>query len=905
MADLPDDHRSAADRVAVAASVFFRATAISGLCALIVAGPMAWMSYRQGIDAVRHDLTEHALQVTPLVGHFVATALQTGRRDAVQTALDGLISGQHGPNSGASVIDARGDVIGRAPRPDPDPALADLAQQALAAAAPVTGGAGIAAAFPILSPQDGHVIGALATSWDAGPMLQAEWTKLGRKIAVAAGFFLLALLSAALLLRTAIARPLLCLNDAMGRVASGDYAATVPAQDRRDELGVIARSLERFRASLAASAEATRIGLFKAAAFESSSAAMMIADHDRRILFVNAAARSLFAAQRDAVRCHLPDFDIDRLIGSPITALTGSAAFAGPQDGTAAGDSTARLIAFGPARLSLGLGRVAGPDGGLIGFVAEWKDVTGDLESATILSAIDSTLLRAEISPAGILLRGNANFLAVSGINGDDHPRRDLRATLALAGEGGTEPLETLLDRRAGAAGRFTLSRPDGDVRLIEGRLTPVPDFDGSVRQFLLLGTDITDAQAVLDNAGAERRRLHESQQAVVDALRASLAQLAEGDLTATIGTAFGADHEPLRRDFNAATARLRAALREVAEGAVSINAEAQEISASAEDVLARTERQAATLEQTAAALDQLTASVRSAAEGAGQADRMVVGTRENAVRSGAVVRGAVQAMGEIEASSGQISRITGVIEEIAFQTNLLALNAGVEAARAGDAGRGFAVVASEVRALAQRSSDAAREIAGLIAASSAQVRRGVDLVGEAGRAISVIETSVQEISACVSDIAVSAREQSVGLGEINTAVNDLDQVTQRNAAMFQETTASSQALCREALALSAGMARFRTGDGPDNWAGDGEQAAFPAERRRSRAPDTPEAAAAELEPHAANRTPPLGWPEPEARFANTRTRRAAGGAAAGASGTGRADTGGASSGMVADWTEF
>jgi methyl-accepting chemotaxis protein len=893
MADLPNDRLSAADRVPIAASVFFRATAIAGLCALIVAGPMAWMSYRQGMDAVRHDLTEHASQVTPLVGNFVATALQTGRRDTVQTALDGLISGQHGPNSGASVIDARGDVIARAPRLDPDPALADLAQQALAAAAPVTGGAAFATAFPILSPQDGHVIGALATSWDAGPMLQAEWSKLGRKIAVAVGVFLLALVAAALMLRTAIARPLLGLNDAMGRVASGDYAATVPTQGRRDELGMIARSLERFRASLAGSAEATRIGLFKGAAFESSSAALMIADHDGCILFVNAAARSLFSARCDAVRCQVPDFDIDRLIGSPITGLTGTEAFGGPQDGKA------RLIAFGPARLSLGLGRVAGPDGALIGFVAEWTDVTGDLESATILSAIDSTLLRAEISPAGLLLRGNANFLAVSRLSGDDSSGSDLRATLTLAGDAGAEPLEMLLGRRDGATGRFTLSRRDGDVRLIEGRLTPVPDFDGSVRQFLLLGTDITDVQAILDNAGAERRRLQESQQAVVDALRASLAQLAEGDLTATIDTAFGADHEPLRRDFNAATARLRAALREVAEGAVSINAEAQEIAASAEDVLARTERQAATLEQTAAALDQLTASVRSAAEGAGQADRMVVGTRENAVRSGAVVRGAVQAMGEIEASSGQISRITGVIEEIAFQTNLLALNAGVEAARAGDAGRGFAVVASEVRALAQRSSDAAREIAGLIAASSAQVRRGVELVGEAGRAISVIETSVQEISACVSDIAVSAREQSVGLGEINTAVNDLDQVTQRNAAMFQETTASSQALCREALALSASMARFRTGDGADDMAGDMQQAAPPAERRRSRAPDAPEAAATDRRASsAAGRTP--AWPEPEAGFASTRARRAVGG-----SPVGEAGIGGASSGMIADWTEF
>jgi len=230
-----------------------------------------------------------------------------------------------------------------------------------------------------------------------------------------------------------------------------------------------------------------------------------------------------------------------------------------------------------------------------------------------------------------------------------------------------------------------------------------------------------------------------------------------------------------------------------------------------------RTERQAATLEETAAALDELTASVRSAAEGAGLANQVVSDAKSSAEASGVVVQEAVDAMEEIQTSSSKISRIINVIDDIAFQTNLLALNAGVEAARAGEAGRGFAVVASEVRALAQRTSDAAREINDLISTSSQHVGRGVDLVGQAGSALQQIVESVSNIAVHVSEIAVSANEQSSGLAEINTAVNQLDQVTQQNAAMFEETTAASHSLTKEAENLSETTAQFRIGEETSN----------------------------------------------------------------------------------------
>ena len=227
-----------------------------------------------------------------------------------------------------------------------------------------------------------------------------------------------------------------------------------------------------------------------------------------------------------------------------------------------------------------------------------------------------------------------------------------------------------------------------------------------------------------------------------------------------------------------------------------------------------RTEHNAATLEETAAALDEITATVKRTAEGAKQADQVVRNARADAEQSGVIVSNAVEAMSKIERSAKEISQIIGVIDEIAFQTNLLALNAGVEAARAGDAGRGFAVVASEVRALAQRSADAAKEIKTLIGASTQQVGQGVSLVGQTGEALQRIVGGVGEITTLVTEIAASSQEQSAGLSQVNIAVNQMDQVTQQNAAMVEESTAAAHSLRREANQLAQLVARFRVSGG-------------------------------------------------------------------------------------------
>ncbi|HVK82423.1 MAG TPA: methyl-accepting chemotaxis protein, partial [Verrucomicrobiae bacterium] len=214
--------------------------------------------------------------------------------------------------------------------------------------------------------------------------------------------------------------------------------------------------------------------------------------------------------------------------------------------------------------------------------------------------------------------------------------------------------------------------------------------------------------------------------------------------------------------------------------------------------------------------LDEITGAVRRSAEGAAHASQAVAQANTDAKASAAVVREAVSAMDQISKSSQQIGQIIGVIDEIAFQTNLLALNAGVEAARAGEAGRGFAVVAAEVRALAQRSAEAAKEIKSLVLSSSDQVVSGVRLVGEAGLSLDRIMQQVVEINDIVGEIASGAREQSTGLVEVNVAVNQMDQMTQQNAAMVEETTAASHALSQEALGLDHLIRQFRTGAAVD-----------------------------------------------------------------------------------------
>ena len=311
-----------------------------------------------------------------------------------------------------------------------------------------------------------------------------------------------------------------------------------------------------------------------------------------------------------------------------------------------------------------------------------------------------------------------------------------------------------------------------------------------------------------------EKAEIARNDAIAIAALNEALDHLAGGDLTHRITTSFAPKVESLKSNFNAAADRMQQAIQSINTATGGVNSGADEIAEASDNLSRRTEQQAASLEETAAALDEITATVRKTASGATEASQVVANARADAERSGRIVGQAVAAMTEIETSSNQVSQIIGVIDEIAFQTNLLALNAGVEAARAGEAGRGFAVVAQEVRALAQRSADAAKEIKTLISTSTAQVEAGVDLVGQTGQALSRIVEQVASIDALMKEISASTTEQATGLNEVNGAVNQMDQVVQQNAAMVEEATAASHSLKNEAKALMELVGRFRVVEG-------------------------------------------------------------------------------------------
>jgi len=316
---------------------------------------------------------------------------------------------------------------------------------------------------------------------------------------------------------------------------------------------------------------------------------------------------------------------------------------------------------------------------------------------------------------------------------------------------------------------------------------------------------DAERTSAETSNADRARHQAH-----VVHGLATGLERASSGDLVYRLTEPFSPQYEKIRGDFNLAMEKLQGAMKAIAVNTQEISAGAGEIRAAADKLAARTEGQAASLEETAAALSEVTATVQRTAEDTGRATSIITTAKSMAERSGEVARNATTAMAGIEASAKQIGQIIGVIDEIAFQTNLLALNAGVEAARAGSAGAGFAVVAAEVRALAQRSAEAAKEIKALVSTSISQVGQGVGLVGETRAAQVSIVAQIVEITKIVGAIAHSAQEQASGLRQVNVAVGDLDKATQQNAAMVEESTAASHRLAGEAEELSRLVARFR-----------------------------------------------------------------------------------------------
>ncbi len=644
----------------------------------------------------------------------------------------------------------------------------------------------------------------------------ASITRLKEILAGGAAAVIIAFSVLGVLFAQTLTRPLWRVVSSMRAIARGEYDKEVPDTRRHDEIGVIAATLEDIRQKLLRGRQEEHENRFRGVAFEASSACIMMANADMQITSVNPALHKILSQYRDEFVRTYPDFDPDSIVGAQMDIFHKESMRGRIREML---QDPANLpyvanISIGEARFSLLISMVVEADGTPMGYVVEWEDVTRDFLNTAILNAIDASQVKAEFTKDGIFISANDRFRDMMGGSVEElagrHGNEIFLFDEKLALERGA--VFDRLQRGESVTGQFRLPRQNGETAIIDGSFSPVLDSAGRLLRILMLGNDVTEATQAIEAANARREAMRAAQQEVVDGLRKGLGALAEGDLTVKLEEEYAPEYEQLREDFNKTGEQLLEAMRAVVENAELIRGEATEIANAADDLSSRTERQAATLEETASALDQLTSSVRSASDGATLTNQIVQQARENAEVSGEVVREAVEAMSEIERSSTQISKITGVIDDIAFQTNLLALNAGVEAARAGEAGRGFAVVASEVRALAQRSSEAAREINELISASGSQVKRGVELVGQTGAALENIVSSVSEIDQKVSEIAVSAREQSSGLAEINEAVNQLDQVTQQNAAMFEQTTAASHALTREAENLNETTSRFHIG---------------------------------------------------------------------------------------------
>lgn len=827
-------------------SIFVRSTGFMALCILLVVTTTEYLSHLKVQKVIVENVAARASEANAMIAGQIGAAVKFGNAPAVQDVIMGVVAGSRGDAQGGLALLANGNVIyDSAVENGGDPVLNALAEKAIETGEEVVIEQGLARATPIRFGPDNGVVGAVATHWTDTRQLAALQATNRRSLMIAGLVFLGALAMMAGFLAKCVTRPLLRTARSMQKVEAGDYAAEISGTERGDEIGVIAQRLQCFRDSLSEAEEQARDSAFKSAGFAGSSAAMMLLDAECRVTYYNPACQDLFVGLQDSIAKHWAGFDATDLLGVRIDQFKDLENVISVLDAQEPGERLKQPMRVARRRIEISFHSVSDESGARIGYVAEWADVTEVALNAAVLSSIEDNQLRVDIGHDSKAFYINEKFSDLTGFSLEE--LSELHSTDLFKPDGMTKDQSMEISRRIGMGGahhgRYWVKSKEGRGLFVEGSFTAIMDDRGRSDRAIFLGMDVTEALEERKAAQARQEAVQQEQQQVVEALSAGLRGLATGNLTVRIDAPFVGDYEAVKRDFNSALETLSDAMGAVLENAESIRSETSEITNAADDLSHRTEKQAATLEETAAAVDQLTTSVQSAADGADEATKIAQHAQANAETGGEVAEQAKTAMDRIKISSQEIAKITSVIDDIAFQTNLLALNAGVEAARAGEAGRGFAVVATEVRALAQRSSDAASEINGLIKTSGDEVKNGVELVDKTSEALSQIVQSVRDISTRVSEIASSSREQSAGLIEINLAMNDLDQVTQQNAAMFEETTAASHALTAEANALGEAASRFRIGDGGD---GIGRAPQVRAQRlAASRAPEPKSVAAA------------------------------------------------------------
>ena len=539
---------------------------------------------------------------------------------------------------------------------------------------------------------------------------------------------------------------------------------------------------------------------FYLGALEQSQNNILLCDRNLVITYANSTAKKTLVALEPEIKKVLPKFNVNTVVGTCIDDFHLDPSkqrkiLADPANMPHKAD-----IQIGPLTLSLLVTAVMSPDGDYLGNALEWADVTEKRKMEQQALAMSKSQAVIEFNLDGTVVTANDNFLACLGYTLDEikgkHHRLFVDPTYANSLE--YQAFWAKLNRGEFDTNSYKRIAKGGREIWIQATYNPIFDASGKPYKVVKFASDIT----------AQKQSQFEMEKLVTEAQNV-LGRLANNDLTQEMTETYRGDLDKVKCSINAVVQNLTQTITSVREAVQAVSSGAEQITKGNEDLSQRTSEQASALEETSASMEEMTSTVKQNADNAKQANQLAIAARDIADKGGSVTVRAVEAMGEINKSSKKIADIITVIDEIAFQTNLLALNAAVEAARAGEHGRGFAVVAAEVRNLAQRSATAAKEIKGLINESIQRVSDGSELVNQSGKTLEEIVSSVKRVTDIIAEITAASQEQAQGIDQVNKAIMQMDETTQQNAALVEETTSASQSMKDQARELMSQMDVF------------------------------------------------------------------------------------------------
>jgi methyl-accepting chemotaxis protein len=542
---------------------------------------------------------------------------------------------------------------------------------------------------------------------------------------------------------------------------------------------------------------------FYLGALDQSQNNILLCDRNLVITYANSTAQKTLVALESEIKKVLPQFNAAAVVGVCIDDF-----HVDPSKQRRILSNPANMphkadIQIGPLTLSLLVTAVMSQTGEYLGNALEWADVTEKRKMEQQSSAMSKSQAVIEFNLDGTIVTANDNFLACLGYTLDEikgkHHRMFCDPVWANSAE--YSAFWAKLNRGEFDTGVYKRIGKGGKEIWIQASYNPIMNAAGKPQRVVKLATDIT----------AQKQSQTDMEMLVKEA-QTVLGRLASNDLTLEMTETYRGDLNNVKNSINAVVQNLNQTITTVREAVQAVAAGAEQITRGNEDLSQRTSEQASALEETSASMEEMTSTVKQNADNAKQANQLAIAARDIADKGGSVTVRAVEAMGEINKSSKKIADIITVIDEIAFQTNLLALNAAVEAARAGEHGRGFAVVAAEVRNLAQRSATAAKEIKGLINESIQRVSDGSELVNQSGKTLEEIVSSVKRVTDIIAEITAASQEQAQGIDQVNKAIMQMDETTQQNAALVEETTSASQSMKDQARELTSQMEAFIVG---------------------------------------------------------------------------------------------